>query len=250
MAFFSRWFSRSPQPASVPAATAPATPPVAFPFPTETVAGRQALARWRELRTAGRSAGFYPVIVGDPKEAARLAENVSLNPAAPAAILQAASRLSADAVLRHRAGQDPDLLANVELGEWPAQPSRPSIITPFELLGGQPKREVLIAQLPTLHSWEVPALLRFGAWNDCPAPEEHVALHRAWHERYGAEIVALTGDVMECLVARPPQTRDEALALAREHFAYCPDVVFQGVETLTALAAALHQHDTWYFWWD
>jgi hypothetical protein len=51
-------------------------------------------------------------------------------------------------------------------------------------------------------------------------------------------------------VARRPETRDEALALARLQYDYCDDIVEQGVETLSALGSSLMAHDWWYFWWD
>jgi hypothetical protein len=73
---------------------------------------------------------------------------------------------------------------------------------------------------------------------------------RYWFERWGAEPVAITSDTVEMLVARPPQSREDALALANEQFAYCEDVVTQGVGTIEALAANLLEGQTWFFWWD
>ena len=55
---------------------------------------------------------------------------------------------------------------------------------------------------------------------------------------------------MNIKVARKPETRAAALDLAREQFAYCSDIVEQGVGTLSALAASLMENDWWYFWWD
>ncbi len=71
-----------------------------------------------------------------------------------------------------------------------------------------------------------------------------------WQQKYKAEIVAATHDVIEMRVGSPPTTRDAALALAREQYAYCSDIVDQGCETLSNLAAALLKGKTWYFWWD
>jgi hypothetical protein len=51
-------------------------------------------------------------------------------------------------------------------------------------------------------------------------------------------------------VARRPATPEEALELARLQYEYCHDIVDQGVDTLSALAASLMAHDWWYFWWD
>ena len=39
-------------------------------------------------------------------------------------------------------------------------------------------------------------------------------------------------------------------ALAREQFAYCDDIVTQGVGSIDALADGLRGSKSWYFWWD
>jgi hypothetical protein len=49
---------------------------------------------------------------------------------------------------------------------------------------------------------------------------------------------------------RPPQTEDEAAAVAAEHFAVCPDLVWQGTETIEDYASLLRGQVTWSFWWD
>jgi hypothetical protein len=55
---------------------------------------------------------------------------------------------------------------------------------------------------------------------------------------------------MNVRVQRRPPTREAALELAREQYVYCSDIVDQGVQTLSAFAAALMENDWWYFWWD
>ena len=73
---------------------------------------------------------------------------------------------------------------------------------------------------------------------------------RYWSELWGAEPVGIAADTVEMLVARPPTSRDDALALANEQFAYCEGIVTQGVGTVEALAATLVDGRTWFFWWD
>jgi hypothetical protein len=104
--------------------------------------------------------------------------------------------------------------------------------------------------VPTDDWTTVPAHLRWGGWNACPAPEYHIAALRAWRDRFGAELVGLAFDTMNLRVARRPQTRPEALDIAREQYLYCSDIVDQGVGTLSALAATLMASDWWFFWWD
>lgn len=71
----------------------------------------------------------------------------------------------------------------------------------------------------------MPAYLRFVDWNECPIPEEHVGIFKYWYEKYGAEIISMTGDVIECTVKNPPRTKEEALSLANEQYLFCADIV-------------------------
>ncbi len=110
--------------------------------------------------------------------------------------------------------------------------------------------EHLFCFVPANAPWKVFAYLNYGEWNDCPSAQIHSALHRIWHSAYGAEPVTMAFDTVECRVTRCPEQPEEALELARLHYRYCPDIVDQGVETLTALAEQLMNSRTWYFWWD
>lgn len=136
-------------------------------------------------------------------------------------------------------------------GSWPDDPVNPGALAEFiDWKTSEPLERVYIARIPT-HDWtEIPAYLRFGGWNACPAPEYHVAAMRSWHDRYGAELVVASSDVIELRVARRPGTRREAMALAKEFYLYCPDTVEQGTQDLSTLAALLLNSDNWYFWWD
>jgi len=77
-----------------------------------------------------------------------------------------------------------------------------------------------------------------------------VAALRSWRDRFGAELVGLSTDCMDLRVARPPQSRADALDLAHDHYVYCFDSVDQGVGTLCGWAALLLGHGWWSFWWD
>ena len=138
-----------------------------------------------------------------------------------------------------------------ELGEWPSEPmGAPQLSVATETLSGSPLSKVQLVILPTDDWTTIPAYLRWGNWNGCPAPEFHVAALRSWRDRFGAELIGLSHDVMNIRVNRRPETRDAALDLAREQYVYCSDIVDQGVQTLSALAAVLMESDWWYFWWD
>lgn len=137
------------------------------------------------------------------------------------------------------------------LGEWPTEPmGAPELSVAMETLTGAPLDKVVIVTLPTADFTTIPAYLHWGNWNGCPAPEYHTAALRSWRERFGAELIGLSHDVMNIRVKKRPPTREAALELAREQFVYCSDIIDQGVQTLSALAAVLMESDWWYFWWD
>ena len=118
-------------------------------------------------------------------------------------------------------------------GDWPTEPiGAPELSVATETLTGAPLEKVQIVILPTDDSSTIPAYLHWGYWNGCPAPEYHIAALRSWRERFGAEIVGLSHDVMNIRVQSRPPTREAALELAREQYVYCRDIVEQGSSNL------------------
>jgi len=114
---------------------------------------------------------------------------------------------------------------------------------------GSKTMPVLLAEIPAQNPWEVFAWLPFGGWNSCPANEEHMAVSKYWFESYGAVPALMTHDVLE-YVLPAPVSREKSVELALEQYAYCADIVDQGVETVGRLADGLAQSTVWFFWWD
>jgi len=134
------------------------------------------------------------------------------------------------------------------LGEWPGATSgSPGLSVAYDILTRQPLAKVHIVLVPTADPTTVPAHLHWGNWNACPAPEYHVAALRHWRDHYGAELVGLEMDTLNLRVARKPATRGEAIELARLQYAYCNNIVDQGTNSLSVLAAELMAHDWWFF---
>jgi hypothetical protein len=74
-----------------------------------------------------------------------------------------------------------------------------------------------------------------GATNYCSTPEI-AAVVASWEKRFGARMVYLEYDVLRLSVAAPPTTLDEALLIAAEHFAFCPDnIQGRGVKGVRAV---------------
>jgi hypothetical protein len=226
--------------------------------------GLEAVDRWRQLRALVDQSGYWPVILGNDKEASRVLEFADQEHGQPVTeILREAASQSAERWLKERQqsnlnalqktyGADWQKTVEQLHGEWPERVHAVTRFTiPFERVGsGPPKAKVTIGLFPTKDGCEVPAQLNFGGWNECPDPAVHVRLMRKWFEDYGAELVGMNGDVIEMSVIRPPATREDALRLAEQQFLYCEDIVLQGTETMERLAAGLLGNNVWFFWWD
>jgi hypothetical protein len=216
------------------------------------VPGKDAVSTWRKLRQSAPSLGCWPVIFGEPKSEQRVCEIFGTKYAInPEETIRSASDGDVQKYFAARADEFP---GDGVRGEWPKDAKEMTMMEftiPREILGQRNfHASVAIGLVPVSHSWQAPAVLSFGGWNDCPDPASQVAVLRYWNEVYGAELVGLSGDVMELQPARKPSTRDEALKLAQEQYWFCTDIVEQGVGTIENLAAGLMASSVWYFWWD
>ncbi len=136
------------------------------------------------------------------------------------------------------------------IGEWPHNPSHQGFVLDKDISTGQLLEKVVIAQLQVDESWMIPAQFKYGGWNECPSPEVHCAMWKYWQSKYGAHIIGVSNDTIEAKVFNPPATKEQAMELAWEQDLYCNDLVDQGVESISNLAASLQNHDIWFFWWD
>ncbi|MFI6286125.1 DUF4253 domain-containing protein [Streptomyces sp. NPDC051018] len=91
-----------------------------------------------------------------------------------------------------------------------------------------------------------------GPCNYDNATGKFSAVVRDWEHRFAARVVAVGFATLHLSVAAPPTTEEDALLVAAEHFAFCPDNIWQGRSpyTLTAYAERLTGVHNWDFWWD
>jgi hypothetical protein len=224
--------------------------------------GEQAVDCWSALRSLTTKTGLWPVILGEPIAFNLLIAGFAFDQQQTVpvgTILEAARAIDPHAWLREALAQN-----DVEGEPWDTTEGEYAIRSvwpddvlpattlslPFDWQTQAPYKTVMVGLVPTRTGWELPAYLRFGSYNACPSPAEHVSVLRRWCTQFDAEIVGVSYEVIELRVGSPPNDRDHALALAYEQFAYCPDIVDQGVGTLDALAATLLHGTVWYFWWD
>jgi hypothetical protein len=148
---------------------------------------------------------------------------------------------------RRAGGNEDDEL----LGEWPIEVyNERSITLHKDRLTGESKPKVYLGLARIEQAWQLPAVVHFGGWNDCPFPQMHCAFHRSWQDRFDAEITGISGSIVECVVGKPPRDRKTALGLAWEQYWYCKDIVDQGCGSISNLAASLLNSPYWFFWWD
>lgn len=216
---------------------------------TITTAGQDALAELNKLRSRANTTGAYPILFGELDEFERIEEGMEEDFDAQQTLKASESIILPD-WFQTKSELEPELYQTDE-GDWPDEfAGEMGIITHLDVVSRKPHKEVVIGLFKLASPWESFAQINWGGWNDCPFPQEHCAVHRYWASKYGAEVVSITGDVVQCTVARPPTDREAALRLAREQYIYCYDIVDQGTETIAALAAGLVNSKYWYFWWD
>ncbi|MDF6043095.1 DUF4253 domain-containing protein [Streptomyces sp. JH14] len=109
------------------------------------------------------------------------------------------------------------------------------------------------ALVPARRSADIPAAIGWtGPLNHENDVARLCAVLRSWEDRFGTRVVALGFDRLIVSVATPPTSPEEALALAAEHFAFCPDNIAHN--TPDTLQAYADQHllgqESWSFWWD
>jgi hypothetical protein len=212
--------------------------------------GESALRHLEQLRSEGRSAGFTSILLGDKDDADGLAENREFLKTSTEEYLRLAAEVNVEAWLKKQVEADPECF-QTETVDWPSEiPEAGSISAHLEVLSRKPKKTAYLAKIPTPRNWEAPAYIGMGGWNACPDAAVLTAFAKRWHERYGAEVVSITHDVMEFTVTKPPTTKEAALELAKEQYVFCSDIVDQGVGDVSTLAATLLNSNYWYFWWD
>ncbi|MEU3609865.1 DUF4253 domain-containing protein [Streptomyces sp. NPDC035033] len=227
---------------------------------------------WGRIRAAHPRTGLWPLLL-EPLDG----EGADFRPWASGELFPGeASRLSDHdpaAVLAHwwegctSAGEEEDALSAGERlavtapygAAWPGlAPGRAPAEDPDRL--AEEHAEALLsfgaeARLGLVEAGSGAEALVVAGWSG-PANHENdtariAAVVADWERRFGARVFAVGFDTLRLSVAAPPATLEEALPVAAEHFAFCPDNVWQGHATdLVAYAGHLVGADAWTFWWD
>ncbi|MCX5384881.1 DUF4253 domain-containing protein [Streptomyces sp. NBC_00083] len=204
---------------------------------------------WARLAPARRTAGLHPVLLGGVRDLGQW-------DLAPGEVSYPGDHDAEDVLAEFW-----EAYAEVELGyggeEWPglaeapdsgADPDRVAAEVAGAATGAGPLRGARMALVPARRSADIPAAL---GWRGALSHENDVArlcaVLRSWEDRFGIRVVGLTYDQLLVSVAAPPEDREEALVLAAEHFAFCPDAI---ATTLQEHAESLVGARSWTFRWD
>ncbi len=112
------------------------------------------------------------------------------------------------------------------------------------------KENLIIVKLYNIKPYEVFAYLPMGGFNDCPLPDEMVAVSKYWYEKHGAVPSAISYDEVEYYVEKMTKDEEVIKELVAEHFLYDVDIVDQCVGSFQKLAECFYDNNQWYFWWD
>lgn len=242
------------------------------------VAGKDALATWHKLRAHWPSFGYWPSIsvyrwghatrpdfveVELPKANYYVDwVDASAKEKAKQELIEKANRCMPDPRTFHRWHTGAlESLTDEEIDELCEGPARYEIAprahfrpSSFDLINNarteEPYPWVSIALDPLTTPWEWFAVHPFGGWNGAPYPAEQLAMHRYWHELYGAELVIHDLDSYEMLIPRPPQTRRRALQLIREITGFGEETLFSGARDVEEMIERAMESHCWVFWWD
>lgn len=111
------------------------------------------------------------------------------------------------------------------------------------------EEELVVLSLPLASGNEAPLWIPMGGYNECPLPVYQSVIVGHWQEEYGIKILAVTEDTWIFQASTRPQTHQEALQLAKEHFIFC-QYVLDEFPSVGHYADYLMKQDVWYFWWD
>lgn len=156
--------------------------------------------------------------------------------------------------------EEEDAAVTAPFGEtWPGVAPHTQSLTSADHRAAEFADE-LLASDPTLRLGLVPATsgaeaLRACGWqgpvNYTNDTGQIAAVVLDWERRFGARVVGVGFADLYLSVAAPPATIEDALRVAAEHFAFCPDNIWQGrYSTLAEYAAHLVGANAWSFWWD
>ena len=143
---------------------------------TLKIHGEDAIRLLKEYRAQYSSTGLYPFLIGDAEELQRIEESAGFNKQDPTAIVSASFDVTIANWIagRQKEMQEDDLDPNDFFGEWPGEiRDKGSMLLHTDIVTGKIKPEIYFGFAQIEQPWHLPAAIKYGDWNECPAPEVH-----------------------------------------------------------------------------
>lgn len=105
--------------------------------------------------------------------------------------------------------------------------------------------EVVIG--PGNSQFDILRLARSDAINYGMESEDLIQKLQEYHEQVGIDIIHAETDTIEVRLLREPE---DISAFARDVYEFCPDIVDQGVGSVSALEESIGRDRQLYLWWD
>jgi len=110
----------------------------------------------------------------------------------------------------------------------------------------EPNDGMGIILLPTLNNWDALAYISFFGAEGFGETEKMMTVLKSWQQRFGAELVAHYGTMLQFMVQQPPSTLEAALQLAWEQYLIAPCTLELPGITLREHARALLHTQRWF----
>lgn len=213
-----------------------------FDFPCEKIAEKMKNSQYTEKwKNSDRAQGF-PVFILFNKLAKELFEENVYDYTEVNIEKYLREKLEKEKHSAEESGENLDCIAGKESDKEDG-------ISEFSSFDLQEDCTVLFAYIPVSNPWEIFQKIPFGSYNECPPSNIIAAFCKMAYEKFGAIPAVISADTLEFAVASRP-SKEEALELAWQMYALCPDTVNQGHKSVNALADCLTKSEVWTFWWD
>lgn len=207
----------------------------------------------RQLRTAHPVSGLWPLLVHD--DGLELFPELASTPDAHDAALVLAGfwyRYTRNSPSGTTSPYGQRWPRTAPAGERREDPHDCADALTRELLRGNPRIPRRLGLVPAASGADALTVMGWaGPLNYDNDTAKFSAVLRSWQDRYGITIVEIDTSRLTVSVAAPPANLGAALQLAAEHFAFCPDTLWQGhPHTIREYAPRLLDARSWSFWWD
>ena len=217
------------------------------------------LDTWRQIREAFGVTGLWPFVIASADANAILLREERVIAHSPDETLRHAVAFPIESWF---AGRRRALVSDFDpqAGAWTAE-AKSVPRGPLLPVTEDAKGDTCVALVPVCKPWQTFAFLPIASTpNYCDEldPVVHTAIWKYWDERWGVEPFYGAYNVVELVPRSWPRSREQLLALAWEHYSYCPDVLNEAILShedrstwhLEDLAFWLGETRAWGFWWD